>query len=508
MPSFLKSFQYRNRRLDGLFDGGFAVFGDFVGVFRAVVDAARAADAAAGAAHAFDEVVFKFVGIIKPQCLVTFCKAIADDWVGGELIGWDIVFFQRLCDRFREPAAAREDASEIAGVVEHGAFEGGNVDVFGVEQCLQLFEGDDGINKFPNAAQFVLFGDAWANEHRFAARVHLFQHLAELRHWAEVVADLWHNLWIILMNVVDKTRAAGAGQKPFFDEFLSFEIGDHVGTPGSFQDRMEAEIADAGDSLLGADIRHGVVLAGNGWRDNGIDVVVFVVVAFADQANHIGDIALVDDGSKWALVHTLAAGNAFIVVDDGASADRVAGQSTGFAGFNAGTDAFDDGAVWAAGGTASAGNALGVVDRGAMVWSNTDGVFWAVVHAAVGQAAAAVVGDGHPVQRAFVAGDGNNIDDGRLFRATAAGQLDVFIGNGALFVNAAAHGRFAVIRKELLADIHHAEGVQFSVESQLGDGCQCFIFLQLNVGIEHIIHGIHSSIFCYSLKLFVRKFLY
>ena len=178
--------------------------------------------------------------------------------------------------------------------------------------------------------------------------------------------------------------------------------------------------------LLRRHIFQRVVLAGDGWRHNGVNVVLRVVFTFADETDHICDKAFVDDGAERTLVHTLPAADAFFFVDQRAAAHRITGERFCFAGFDAWARAFDDGAVGTALGAHAAVDAFCVIDRGAMVRADRDRVLRAIVHAAMGQATAAVVRHRHPVQRAFVAGDRNDVDDGFLFRRAAAGGYGAY----------------------------------------------------------------------------------
>ena len=466
---FCKAVEDGDRRFDRLLDGCLAIFCDFVRIFRAVVDAGWAANAAAWTAHAFDEIVLEFAKLMRAQRFVTLGKAVADDRIGGEFFRRDIVLLQRLRDSLGKTADTGEDAAEIAGVVEHRSFEGGDVDVFGIEQRLQFFEGEDRIHMLAHQSQLIFLGDAWPDEDGFAARIHFLEHFTELGHWAVIVADLRHDVRIIFVDVVHKSRAAGAGEESFFDQFLRFQIRHHVCAPGCFQHSVEPELADTADCLLCGHIFQRVVLAGDGWRHNGVNVVLRVVFTFADETDHICDKAFVDDGTERTLVHTLPAADAFFFVDQRAAAHRITGERFGLAGLDAWARAFDDGAVRTAFGAHAAVDAFCVIDRGAVVRADRDRVLWAIVHAAMGQATTAVVRHRHPVQREFVAGDRNDVDDGLLFRRAAAGQLHIFVADRSLLVDAAAHRRLAVIREERFAHAHHAERIQLAGESQSGN---------------------------------------
>ncbi len=51
------------------------------------------------------------------------------------------------------------------------------------------------------------------------------------------------------LDIVDIAGATGIGQKALLVPFLGFEIGDDIGTQGSFDDGMEAAYLDGGDHL-------------------------------------------------------------------------------------------------------------------------------------------------------------------------------------------------------------------------------------------------------------------
>ena len=108
----------------------------------------------------------------------------------------------------------------------------------------------------------------------------------------------------------------------------------------------------------------------------------------------------------------------------------------------------------------------------------------------VGDASAAGRGDGDPLHRAFIAGDGQHFHDVFVRRIAAKGQLHPLVDDGALLVYAAAHGGFA-LGNDLLRDGKRVLWRQRVVKGELCHLFEHLVLQFLNVRIEKRHHRQH-----------------
>lgn len=272
-----------------------------------------------------------------------------------------------------------------------------------------------------------------------AAGVGFMQPLRNLSHRRKVVRNIRHKRGEVLFNIAYKCRAAGGGQKALLGELLRFKPGDHVRTPCSFDNRMEAEPADARNNLL----RHGIgILAGHGGRDNGIHMIILVIMRIADERDYLRNAGFIGNCAKGALIDTRAAGDALLLVDYSLLRFGVNMDCLWLAGAYAGARMLNDGGIGANSHAAATFHAFFLVDYSAVV-DDGNRTLRAIIHAAVRKAAAAGGGNLNAVHRAFVARDGEHAHDGTIFFA-AERHADALIDDGALFINAATEHRLAV----------------------------------------------------------------
>ena len=101
-----------------------------------------------------------------------------------------------------------------------------------------------------------------------------------------------------LLDIGDKRRAAGAGQKALFHQLTGFGIRHHVGAQRRLDDRMETQLLQTGDDLSQLGIGE---LAGDGGGYDGVDVVFAVVLAFFNHVDDIEDVGFIGDGAEGTL---------------------------------------------------------------------------------------------------------------------------------------------------------------------------------------------------------------
>ena len=138
----------------------------------------------------------------------------------------------------------------------------------------------------------------------------------------------------VLFDVVHKRRAAGACQESFFGKFLRFGLCDHIRAESRFDYGVESELLQAGYDLTELGIGE---LAGNGGRDDGINLVFRVVVALFEHVYSVEDERFVRNRAERALIYARAAGNALVVVDSSALLLVTHGDGLDLAGILAGT---------------------------------------------------------------------------------------------------------------------------------------------------------------------------
>ena len=141
-----------------------------------------------------------------------------------------------------------------------------------------------------------------------------------------------------------------------------------------------------------------------------------------------------------------------------------------------------DGAVGADGGALAAVDALVGVDVGVMVVVKGDRAARAGAGAAVRDAAAAVGADPVAADGALVAGDADDLDHVGVFLVAAHGDLHALGHDGALLVDAAAHGAPG-------AGGDHLGDVQIAVLERPGvvvarDLLEHLVLELLNVGVK------------------------
>ena len=145
-------------------------------------------------------------------------------------------------------------------------------------------------------------------------------------------------------------------------------------------------------------------------------------LVLAHGVDDLEDLALVGDGGEGAVDQAHAAGDALVVVDLG-PAQLVGADGVHAAGGGAGPLDLGDGPVGALVEALAALDALVLIDVAVLVLIEIDGVLGADVHAGMGDAALAAVGDADLLGGAGVAGKGDDVDQGLLEILLVGGSL-------------------------------------------------------------------------------------
>ena len=302
------------------------------------------------------------------------------------------------------PAQRGAGGELVVGVVGHLRGD----DALGVEDALHLLEGEHEVHVAADGAAggLQLLGGAWADEYDAHVRVVLLVQPGGEHHGSHGHGDVVLELGEQLLGHHAPGGAAGGGHKGLLvgnllQEVLGLLGGAHVGAHGHLDDLVEAHLAHGLPHLGGGDLL--AKLADKGGRHGGHHLV-----APLDGLNQLEDLALVGDGAEGAVHQAHAAGDALVVVDLGPS-QLVGADGVHAAGLGAGALKLQDGAVGALVGTLAALDALLLVDE-ALALNDGDGVLGADLLTGVGQTALAHVGHLHPLGGAGVAGKGNNVD--------------------------------------------------------------------------------------------------
>lgn len=192
----------------GLFVSLHTVLVDLFLVLLAVGQAARAAYAAAGARHTFDEIRIEHTLALPEQSCAASFDSVAG--AGFEIKVLNAVFLETLRHRIGKTAAAGEYSAEIRCVVENIFGEGHYIDISAVEQSLKLFKSHRRVNI---GLDLVLLNlrflcRAGTDKYDLAGRLMFLDIFGDSRHRGEVVGDKRLEIREGFLDVVDKCGAA------------------------------------------------------------------------------------------------------------------------------------------------------------------------------------------------------------------------------------------------------------------------------------------------------------
>ena len=235
----------------------------------------RAVQAAAVARHPLEEVFRRLVELQLHQCGAALVDAVHRQ-------GLDPFYPHLLRHRSHalgDAAALGEDASVEGGVVERGLFQRGDVDMAGIEECLQLFKGEDAVDAALRFGQLVLqlFAGAGTDKDDLAGRVGALDEQRRLHHRRYRMRDVFDQVGEVLFHKHDEGRAARSGEHPLLLPFLCLVVEGDVCAQRRLYDLVEAELAHARDHLFDLGV---LELADDGGGDDRVDVVFGVVFRF------------------------------------------------------------------------------------------------------------------------------------------------------------------------------------------------------------------------------------
>ena len=454
-----------------------------------VGDGAGAADAAAGAAHAFQQVAVVLTGLGQHQQLLALGEALCgrdlDVHIGMpllDLVGDSLGDAAGLCEA--AACAGSVDQIDLIGI----DFEVGHIDVLGLDDAGQFLEGQHEVHIRADGAagSFQLLGGAGSDEAHTGLRVGLLHHAGGKDHGGHGHGDVLCKIREGGLCHHAPCRAAGSSHEvqlvgDLLQEVVGLIHGTQVGTDGDLHDVVEAQSLQRSLELAGGGQARELV--DEGGSDEGVDAVTAV-----EALNELVDLALVGDGTEGAVDQTLAAGHALAVVDLGA-AQLIGVDGTHAAGSGAGTLGLDDGVVGADADAAAALDALFLVDGGTAALPG-DGLLGADFHTGVCEAALAQVGDLDQLLGAAVAGKLDDVHQRGVIILIGDGSV-LQTGDDAVVLVHAAGGQAHGQTNALLDDGALEEDVLAELAFLTGDdgvrdlAHQVVGLLALDVGVGH-----------------------
>ena len=454
-----------------------------------VGDGACAADAAAGATHALQQVAVVLAGLSQHQQLLALgealCRRDLDVHIGVpllDLIGDSLGDAAGLCEA--AACAGSMHQIDLIGI----DLEIGHIDVLGLDDAGQLLEGQHEVHIRADGAagSLQLLGSAGSDEAHTGLGVGLLHHAGSEDHGGHGHGDVLGQIRESGLGHHAPCRAAGGSHEVqlaghLFEEVVGLVHGAQVSADGDLDDVTEAQSLQRSLELAGRGQRRELVDEGRG--DEGVDAVAAV-----KALNELVDLALVGDGTEGAVDQTLAAGHALAVVDLSA-AQLVGVDGTHAAGSGAGALGLDDGVVGADGHAAAALDALVLIDGGAAALPS-DGLLGADFHTGVSEAALTQVGDLDQLLGAAVAGELDDIHQRGVVILIGDGSV-LQTGDDAVVLVHAAGGQAHGQTHALLDDGALKEDVLAELAFLTGDdgvrdlAHQVVCLLALDVGIGH-----------------------
>ena len=319
----------------------------------------------------------------------------------------------QIGDGLGDAAGYGETAPRAGSFVQIVLFlHGVEVDLLRLKHALQFLKGQHEVHVGANVRPdgFQLFRGAGAHEDHLAAGEVLLDHPGGEHHGGQGHGNLMHFSGEQLFDHGMPRGAAGGRHvvllfRHLFQKILGFLDGTQVSADGDFHHPVEAQLLHGGHELSGGHLA--AELADEGGGDNGNDAV-----AFQDGLDDLKYLPLVHNGAEGAGHQTLSAGDALILMDDGL-AMLVGTDGVHAAGRLTGALHVDDGVVGAGAGALAALDALFRVNV-AFAVDEGDRTLGADLLAGGGQTVLAVLRHPVLVNRAGVAGIGNDIDERRL----------------------------------------------------------------------------------------------
>ena len=306
----------------------------------------------------------------------------------------------------------REAQTELGGItlIRSIAAHFRKFDILALQHAHNLFKGKHVVDGFAVLACFHLFGNAGTDEHGNGIRIFFLYQLSAGEHGGGSVGNFIRSLRHLCFNQLNEGRAAGAGHKALLGRnliqiFLCFFNAGDIGADSNLYDFSEACFLKCLVNLRHSNLQ--TVLAYDRRCHKGDNLLA--LLDFTDNAD---DIAALVDSTEGAGVAAGTAGNTFFVVNYSLTVFTDADGTDG-AGTHAGTMDFDNRTVGAHLLAASAFDTFRFIDKGTVL-NNADSLFRAVIHAFVGDAVTAHIGNVISINRALVAGCGEHVDNRQI----------------------------------------------------------------------------------------------
>jgi len=473
-----KFFLHGLRRLGNRALGLSAKFVDLLFISRIVRQASRPADTAANAGHTLDKIVLQAAFGSSEQRLMALLDSIACDGIDMEIRS--ALLADRLPHRVRHATAPCKNPAVVRGVIQFFLGQLCRVDISTIDERLQFFKRQHTVHIGPDAllAHFQLFRRAWPDKHNLGLWIRLFDALRDGGHRGKVMRDMLQQLWEILAHICDERRAAGSRQKALFHELPALCHGHHIRAERRLHNLIKAQSLDSADHL--PQLRIGK-LAGNGGRHHRIQLILRIILAAANQVDHLEQIGFIHNRAKRALIDAGAAGDALAVIDMGKLLFILSNRPN-FAGRFARAFAVGNGAIGADARAFSAVDAFFFIDMRLLVLIKGDRAHGADVFTAVRNAAAAGIRHFIAAHRAFIAGNIQNFYDVRVFLISPKRHSDALADDRPLLIDATAHRRLFA-RDDLRRDFQHRP-IQLIFKGIPRHFPQHFVFQMLNFGIK------------------------
>ena len=297
-----------------------------------------------------------------------------------------------------------------------------------------------------------------------------------------------------LFDVRHKRRTAAAGQYALLGQLLSLGIRNHIRAQSGLDHAVEAQLLERGDYLTQLGIAE---LTGYGRRDDGVYLVLFVVLTAAQNVYCVQYVRLVTYRAERALIYARAARYALIVINMRYIV-LAAGNGLYLAGLLTGAYMARNRAVRTHRRALAALLALGGIDARLLVLVKRDRTRRTRRLTTVRNTAAAVHADFITAYRTFVTCDRYYLNHVGLVLMTAHGKLYAFLKYRAFLVYAAAHRGLGAGSKLLgYVDITIGQIVGIGMTRYFA---QYLIFKLLDIGVKNT-HKSASVIICRYIPL-------
>ena len=300
-------------------------------------------------------------------------------------------------------------------------------------------------------------------------------------------------------HIVHKCRTAGSCFPfLFFDsmgKFFRFRNRNHIAADGRFHHIIEAQFLDTCKNLFHFYITE---LAGNSRRNGCIHMIFCIIDRISDQIQYIHDKGFIHDGTKRTLADTGTTGNAFIMVDHRFSV-FVHLNCTYRAGTHAGTHYFTDGTKRTVLFAFTAFDTQFLIDVSSVV-HNGNRTSGAVFLTLMTQTATTGVTDYKSVQRTFITGRIQYIDDNIIFCGLQHQMYTVFDNVSFLIDTAAEHGLWP--GNDRFCDISFQKRIFYQCAAEK---TACYFFIYQILDILHITFEIFHTSRPFENNEFIKK---